>query len=322
VTYNRMFDVGNILPFKSAGNSGDDDPTICDINLPGNASAAFTVAQARTNGTLASNARSGDGTSGGRTMVDITGPGTMAFPYVDWPGGPPPTSWYGTWTSGTSIATPYVAGMGALVQEFLETHRSHLSVWPGVLKANLLLMGNRMAGNSTVSTPVTLNYGFDAETGAGFIQPRTWSSAGGDLVHDEDHFITGWACVGRNENVYFYLPVSRARELDAVAVWVDRGHETGSPAQEIDLEVGTYDTSTGVFTHLNVDGRVGDDKERAYYYTNAVPAPRRPAIRIISHSGIYGTDPVCGENREHVYFAFRAEKAWCSDDPTDPCPGW
>jgi hypothetical protein len=70
--------------------------------------------------------------------------------------------------------------------------------------------------------------------------------------------------------------------------------------------VGTSFTGP-VVAELAADRATADEKERALFEEATPRATARPVGIRLKGMNIRGRDPVCGDDAERVYFAFRAE---------------
>lgn len=309
---NDMFELGTLV-FKSAGNSGHASASDCTIGSPGAAIGAFTVgahgnSEIGTEGDVrgakifGSSARGGAGDEGAlRSIVDLTAFGYRSLlPWIA------ANDSYLTIAGGTSFATPTVTAAAINFIDFYKrANNSNFVDNPGVLFANMLLMGDRQGESGKLST------GFDALFGAGRMKMRLATAAGMDAPA---LWKTGWACVG--DGAVFTVPVNSGAKLSAavndfkaVLFWYDRRHETGAAIDDLDLELHTV----GGTTPLKSSADQWDNKERVYHSAIGGQAVE---LRIVGYNVTADVEG-CGNNSQLVYYAYFYEDD-ARDDPEGP----
>lgn len=294
VAWNMWYEQGVAL-FKSAGNNTPSSTTNCTVSSPGAAIGVFTVAASTVDGSAAGDpevrddqsARGGTSTEGrGRTIIGITGPTRMSFPYPHyaWPQdssgvechyGP---DWDGVGCDNedfpqTSAATPAVAGGAELFRDWYTTEKSALMNEPGILYANMLLMGDRADVNATSLPPATpLITGYDNLWGAGQLRLRRFDALGLD---NPARYVTGKTCVA--QGVATTIPMTPNASmpqnvgiLKATAWWYDHRHDDALSVDNDRVRLEVLQGAGVVVTDNGTDNkaRVSVDTlvAGAYYY--------------------------------------------------------
>lgn len=324
-----LFENG-ILPIKSAGNDREDFPaggwnagsaTNCTIGSPGAAIGVFTVAGLGQvdfddmcdvhNATVTDRGARGRNSSwggnategGGRTIVDLA----AQWPQrnrLSWTNDNLATETFG----GTSAATPLVSSAAlAYVDQYASDH-SDLIRDPGILFANLLLMGDRAQDGSAVG----LNSEFDSRYGAGRMRMRMFNHAGMDGPW---FFSVGSTCIDHDEEYLVDIgpgPVSSDVDVaKAVIWWYDRRHETGADIDDIDLEL----LANGGILRSSINWN--DNKERVF--ANSGVGGNRIQLRLRGYN-VTSDGEGCGSNSMRVYWAAFVEDS--DRDDSDDLPDW
>lgn len=307
--WNELFEIASVLVFQSGGNGGSDSRDDCETSGGAAAPSSFVVNQMRNNERLR-DPRSGNAS---RSVIDMTAFGV--FDLAAWDSlGSAGAKGYAP-VSGTSISTPLVAGIAALYTEMYRQQRSSRIDDPGLLKSNLLLMGDRTEGSLLGTSQTTV--GYDSQWGAGKFSARTFRGAQGFL---DGVWMSGRACVphGKSRTIFHPVPTN-ARIVEAVAWSMDPRVSRNRAPNDVDLSVVEQTGTTTVtipgfgtitlpiINELAADRASADEKERAFSEEAAPRATARPVGVRLKGMNIRGRDPVCGNNAERVYFAFRAE---------------
>ena len=286
---NLLFESGTLL-IKSAGNQKH-DTSACTTNVPAAAVGVFTVGGVGNTSLESSEASlrgapvytaSSRGNSGGRTIVDLAASACRRLVF-DSAGG------YGGTGCGTSYATPTVTGAAIDFIDWYKTTYSNYIDNPGVLFANLLLMGDRQDEDGN-----KLSSRYDDVVGAGHLRARRFDSTGLDGPWG---WSTGSVCVGNGEMIT--VDVSGgilSTDVDtflATAYWYDARHGTTGELDNVDL----YLYGSGAYMRGSTSL---DNKERVF---TSSPGGKDLELRF------YGRDVTadsagCGSNRMRVYFAY------------------
>ena len=271
---NDLFEAG-VLLIKSAGNQGVANGTDeCTVTIPGSAAGVFTVGdhnggnngginQVRNKGLSATSSRGPNlanwDRGRGRTTIDLTAFGARS----DLADSSSSGGWYSQAdTGGTSFAAPVVSAAAISFADHYKTVYSDLIDDPGVLFANLLLMGDRATGelNNKILT------GFDRGFGAGRLKTRKFDDSG---MGTPWGYETGVECIASGESLQFYLgdPLPEGVDtLKMVAWWYDRRHELDDQNRiaNIDLQLWKLDSNFQKIGVLPDAESVSDtdDKER------------------------------------------------------------
>jgi hypothetical protein len=295
---NEMFESGKIL-IKSAGNEDHPSTTDCTVTAPGSAIGALSIAslgssstgtESTVRGATISGFSSRGGTSsegGGRTIIDLAAYGYRKMLF-DTAGG------YSRSGGGTSYAAPTVT---ATALDFIDHYKheySDLIDNPGILAANLLLMGNRQTQSSSKSL-----YGYDNLYGAGALRARRYDSAGMDAPW---RYSNGWVCISDKESYVLSINDSLALSSDvdtfkAVLWWYDSRHESNGTVDDIDLRLQTT-AGTTLRSSVSVD-----NKERVFYQGVGGKAIQ---LQIYGYN-VTADDTGCGTNSMKVYYAYYYE---------------
>ena len=310
---NNLFQSGTIV-FKSASNTGHSFATDCTVGSPGAAIGAFTVgahgnswtgveSNVRTDSLSTETARGGVTVAEGvgRSIIDLTAFGFRAGLYES-------PSGYDNASHGTSLSTPTVA---AAAIDFINMYKvvnpnnANLIDNPGVLFANMLLMGDRMGESGKLTT------NFDSVYGAGRLMMRMNTAAGMDAPASwKNNFV----CVGTGERVKVGIKgaalESTVNIVKAVIFWYDRRHGTGQWIDDIDLEL----AQVGVINPLMVSNSSHDNKERVFY---TAPGNKNLELRIYGYN-VTATSEGCGAGKQRVYYAFYYEDSQRDDNPEGP----
>ncbi len=272
IAANDLFEAG-VLLVKSAGNTavdhGDDE---CTVTIPGSAAGVFTVGnhnggnlggvnQVRNKDLAAASSRGPNPANfdrgRGRTIIDLTAFGARE--------GLADSSSSGGWYSqpplgGTSYAAPVVSAAAISFVDHFKTVYSDLVDDPGILFANLLLMGDRASGDFNAKILTEFDRGF----GAGRLKMRKFDDSG---MGTPWGYETGIECIAMGESLQFYLDLPEGVDtLKMVAWWYDRRHEGHfqNRVADIDLELWQLDSFGQKVGPTPVAESVSptDDKER------------------------------------------------------------
>jgi hypothetical protein len=210
---------------------------------------------------------------------------------------------------GTSYAAPTVTGTALSFIDWYKVAYSNLIDNPGILFANLLLMGDRQ----DVSESKMTKY-FDNVTGAGHLRARRFDSTGLD---NPMNWATGSVCVGDDEEITIDVPggvlSSDVDAFNSVIYWYDARHGTSNTLDDIDLLL--HAANVG-YLDYSIDEE--DNKERISYQN---PGGYDLSIRIQGWD-VTADSTGCGTNHMLVYYAFYYEdsdrESWENLDGIDP----
>ena len=313
--WNSLFESGIAL-FNSAGNKKHPDPTDCRTTSPADAIGVFTVAAYNVNAAhnevdYLDNAMGGTTAEGrGRSIIDIAAPTDHEYPYAHdstlasnygaaWPDGSPPR------LCCTSGATPAAAGAAELFRQWLDARGTGLGDNPGVLYANLLLMGDR-----TTSTGGTLSQGYDNIWGAGKLHLRKFDAAGMDAPAG---WGTGSVCVANGQSVIIPMtsaPVSLDVDLVKATTWsYDHRHDVGVDHDKVDMYLDFKPAGWVVWLTIASDTS-NDNKHRVYHQNQAQWDYRRRLQGRAVSSNAEG----CGAASALVSYAYLWEDSDRDDD--------
>jgi hypothetical protein len=322
--WNKMYEAGIAL-FNSTDNSGHSHPTTCTVSDPAAAIGVFSVGAYKVEEDGTSNIASFSARGGGwggpsvpkRSIIDITAPTTFEFPYA---ASSRSEELYGPGRfGGTSAATPAVAGAAVVFRDFYHREHSFLIDSPGILYANLLLMGDRAAEDRSEifdtddadDVPVSSLTGFDSLWGAGRLRMRMWNKAGLDRPA---RWQTGRLCVADGQNQFIDMTPNGPLHPDVniikiTAWWYDHRHDEGIPHDKIKttLEYRKNEVENfKAYRSTNTD----DNKQRVY-----VSGAGEWLLRLkFSGTDVTSDDEGCGENATRVYYAFLWEDSSRDDD--------
>lgn len=309
---NALFQSGTLV-FKSASNTGHSLASDCTVGSPGAAIGAFTVgahgnswegaeSDVRTDTLELDTARGGVSVAEGvnRSIIDLTAFGYRAGLYES-------PSGYDNASHGTSLSTPTVAAAAIdfiNMYKLVNPNNPNFIDNPGVLFANMLLMGDRQGE----SVKLTKNY--DSVYGAGRLMMRMNTAAGMDYPASwKNNFV----CVGNGERIK--VPVkgavleSTVNIFKAVIYWYDRRHGMGQWIDDIDLELFQVGSNTPLMTSASSY----DNKERVFYTS---PGNKNLELGIVGYD-VTATAEGCGVGKQRVYYAFYYEDSQ-RDDPEGP----
>lgn len=249
----------------------------------------------------------------------------LAFDYiygtdwVDWtsPGDPPGNGPQAFCC--TSSAAPSVAGAALLFREWYHDLIGADIDDPGLLYANLLLMGDRTIQNGMEDDDgLRTTSGFDNLWGAGKLRLRMFDDTGLDgpaLWGDGTLCVDDGAGVTVNMSSAAHPTVGIGADvLRVVAWWYDDEHDAGEDHARISMTVREVDTSNGAFTQVGNDP-AGDNRLRVHL--TSLTAGRQYRVRFYGDD-IPNGDPVCGANRQLVYYAWFYEDS--ARTPWEPLP--
>ncbi|MBN2797612.1 MAG: S8 family serine peptidase [Deltaproteobacteria bacterium] len=317
--YNELFEEG-LAMIKSAGNDGHDDPSDCRVSNPGAALGTFVVGayQVREGDDGLSreslalySARGGtEEEGGGRTIVDLIAPTDHQYPFVhfDRPVDEAGEGYlYGRYREelassdpyalgGTSGATPVVTGFAAVFRQWYRAVRSDLIDDPGILYANLLLMGDRAD-----ALDGRLEVGFDSLTGAGRLRGRRFDELGLDGPYA---WGTGRVCVRAGEGVAIPLTQGLDPDIDTLKVvtwWYDHRHDEGVPHDKLTLRV--QEQRDERWWTVSADDS-DDSKQRVFIQR---PHPGSDWRLQLVGRDVTSDHEGCGPDAARVYYAFLLE---------------
>lgn len=311
-TYARTADDASdhgLASFIAAGNNSirrngmdiqiaDTNGSTCEMRRTSYGTGTFVVNQHRGNRSMDTIIRSGE--FGARSIVDMTTYGVHTSTLVDVGGTPT----YGG-PSGTSVSTPILASAATVFQDFYANERSRLVDDPGILYANLLLMGDRWA---SASCPAGTDYcdgpnaGFDPKSGAGRFRLRTFSSSANPKDLNQASWASGRLCVGKDPvDVPIPSPATPPADpwFDAVARWTDADGRVGG----VDIEL--FEVVDGVPTPLGSDTS-NDTKKRARGQGSG-NASATYFIRFTGRDVRTKRNDFCPRNEQRVHFAAKVE---------------
>lgn len=295
---NDLFESG-VLLVNSAGNESLNDggqldefhnPSKCLVTSPGSAIGTFTVGNCsvgvpalvpnvRTTPMAKKSSRGGqpdDFAHGrGRSIIDLAAYGGSSrllskvvsanASHVE---------------GGTSYAAPIVTASAIVLTDYYRKRlKSNLLDDPGSLYSNLLLMGDRAAGEGDL--PTKISTGFDRNFGAGRLKMRRFDTdastdnlTGGQggmgvpFVYESSSGV-----IGANETVQIFLNRKNRmpKGIDIfkfVIWWYDRRHETLGPNERIvnlDIRLALCDNAWVPVQTLAESNSPFDNKERIFY---------------------------------------------------------
>jgi hypothetical protein len=229
--------------------------------------------------------RGGAGSEGGsRKIIDIAAYGYRQKLF-DSAGG------YTGSGGGTSYASPTVV---ATALDFIDHYKheySDLIDNPGLLAADLLLMGDR-----TTDTASRATAGFDNLYGAGRLRARRFDAAGMDAPWG---FSNGYVCI--DDGAVYTIDINNGAALStdvdsfqAVLWWYDSRHESDGTLDDIDLRLKTTAGST-LRSSLSLD-----NKERVYHDGAGGQAVKLEIVGYRATADNMG----CGTDSMKVYYAY------------------
>ncbi len=333
----NYFEMGMLLAI-SAGNENNEDVIKewpCTVNTPADAVSSLTIGAQNLPDKFDSMCRvqyapmkkySGTGPDRKRTVVDIVASGAIygtARPASD-------KALDQEHHGGTSVAAPIVAGIGASMTGAYREFASSLITTPGVLKAVMLLTGDRKKyGRGNYSST-----GYSSVYGAGRARAMSFDH---DWADGADWRIkVGAVCIKDGETLDItpsWLPQWYKYSVKTV-VWAysPEYHEDADvdTLSDVSLEYmtpgfpGPGSTSHRVFKRDNS----GDDKKRIYHFAGTPTDERVSKIRIKGKNITTDSDG-CGENATHAYFAILTEEedrtgtpSWDEDTCEGRAPDW
>lgn len=220
----QLADIYNLLPVVAAGNGG---PAASTVTAPAIGRNLLAVANWTSRGSIASSSGRGP-TVGGRKKPDIAAPGTnIASLAYNWDG-----SGVGDYVtkSGTSLATPHIAGAAALISE------------AGVNDS----MAIRAVLLNTTDSP-----GWAADSG--------WGYANLDKARNALFYQTGTVTARPSPTSFRLYRVVAGAPLRATVTW-NRHIVNGSTSVFHDLDLIAYNTATNA--EVTFDGSADDNVEQ------------------------------------------------------------
>ena len=306
----RLADHGIAL-FVSAGNAGDGDPTTCDMRLLSVSSGSFVVNAHYDNRTSFPSMRSGVKGSTDRDYVDSTTYRNFEHCVVDDGTGNPEYAQRG----GTSISTPLLASAATTYQEFYMDKRSALADDPGILYANLLLMGDRYARDGTCSGSALYcdgpNEGFDSTLGSGRFRLRTFSSAASPSDITSGSWKTGRLCVDHGDVLKVPMPAPGTWPTqaywDAVARWTEPAEGTNDITLRIISELDDVEVVLSEDFTPATSGAVTDVKRRVgSFVSTPIPPGTKFYLEFEGTSVVQDSDSCPGAG-QRVHYAAKIE---------------
>lgn len=319
VTTNALYEAG-IAVIKSAGNASHTSSTDCTVGAPASAIGVFAIAASNVDLSGGSveeiywrSARGGTSTQGrGRNIIGVTGPSDVqnVYPNHAWPqDGQGVEYHYGTYWGGadpgpssmnaTSAATPAVAGAAELFRQWYATERNSMINEPGLLYANLLLMGDRASG-ATTTVPQTspTNIGYNNLWGAGQLRLRKYNAEGLD---NPARYGSGKVCVGFTQMVDIDLTPSGPMDDDvdiikAVAWWYDHRHDDLGGPDNDNLSMTLLRDGLPVVLDASPDNRLR--------VVDTAPVAGSSYTLRLTGSDVSSDVEGCGTNSTMVYYAY------------------
>ncbi len=199
--------------------------------------------------------------------------------------------------SGTSFSTPWVAGSAI---DFASCYKNELSDAiddPGLLFANMLLMGDRESQTGKISTM------FSNLWGGGRIKMRLPEPSVG--LANPSEYASGSLCVGNGNTSYININNASTLSPDvdvikAVIYWFDSRYGSSGLLDDLDLSLQYYSSATGLwYTHKSSTSRT-DEKERVF---QSNPFTRQYRLAIKGHQ-VTSQFTECGGNSVKVFYAY------------------
>ncbi len=298
-----VFESGTLL-FKSAGNEDHPLETDCTVTDPGSAMGVFTVGAHESDdesevraGVIATSSSLGGASSTegrNRSIIDLTGPGDRKYYFGV--GGDQNYNYLDS-VSGTSYSTPWVAGSAVDFVSYYKNEISDAIDDPGLLFANMLLMGDRESQTGKISTM------FSNLWGGGRIKMRL-PELGVGLANPSE-YASGSLCVGNGNTSY--ININNASTLSpyvdvikAVIYWFDSRYGSSGLLDDLDLSLQYYSSTTGLWhTHKSSTSRT-DEKERVF---QSNPFTRQYRLAIKGYQ-VASQFTECGGNSIKVFYAY------------------
>ena len=323
--WNAMYEDG-VAMFNSNGNNEHSNIFDCTMPAPATAMGVFVVAAYDTDpgnspadAPAISSATSlgGVATDGIRTMYGVAAPNDILYPFnhdgdsafqygADWTPADGIPDTFGE----SSAATPVVAGAAAVYRHWYRQENSALIDDPGILYADLLLMGDRRYSDGGAK----MTEGFSPLWGAGALRLRKYDGAGLDAWAQHN---VGSVCVGHGTTV---VPIATSTAVPAdveyakaVAWWYDERHDNAGNGygqfDRVTLRLQRYDTGTSTWVTLRDDA---DENNMLRVYYSDVGAWE---LRLqLSGTSVTQDSGGCGTNSVRVYFAWLVEDNDRDDD--------
>jgi hypothetical protein len=245
--------------------------------------------------------RGGGGTTGagnGRSMIGLLGPTGWLYRAEADSTADPQYKEDGAF-GGTSGATPAVTGGAALFREWYKDEVGDGIDEPGLLYANLLLMGDRIS-----QTGGRLSSGFDNIGGAGVLRLRMFNGAGLD---DPAAHATGSVCVGDGETVTVTFKSGNALPsavdyLKVVAWWYDFDHDGAKAGDFHQVHLRFQKQVSGFWLDMIQTSAESDNRQRLFTDGSVGGYPWR--FRLIGDAvDTLSNDYGCGVDSVLVYWA-------------------
>lgn len=301
--WNAMFE-SDVAIFSAAGNEEHDTST-CTVRDPAMALGSFAV------GAFGVDSGDDEATTDlqsrgggvylddpfylpdGRTIVDVQGATDHEYAY-QWDGAE--TDQYPGEMGNTSGATPTVSGSAALFRDwYLDQVGTDIDA-PGLMYANLLLMGDRIAEGGGY-----LDTGFDELTGAGRLRMRKYDNLDAPYGWGDGSFCVDDGMV-HTINV---APGGLDADVDmvkAVIWWYDHRHDAGTLHDKLKLTLQRYDEGLEAWVIVRTDDS-DDHKQRVYQANPTTDAYRLRVTGVDVTSDVEG----CGTDSTLIYYAWMYE---------------
>ena len=198
---------------------------------------------------------------------------------------------------GTSYAAPTAASFAARFRQFFRERFDDSILDPGLLYANMLVMGDRQKQDGSRATS-----GFDNVWGAGRLRARQFWQQGMDSPW---RYLTGSVCVGQGEKVPLDNPwwEPDADAYKAAIWWYDPAHENGGTIDDLDLYLIQRDAD-GTERDIVASSSTTDNKEFVFSATRNASVSVYPMIH--GYRVTNGT-PGCPGTSMRVYYAYFLE---------------
>jgi hypothetical protein len=241
----------------------------------------------------------------------LAGPGLWQYPYaysgslLDGSGNPLVygTDWVGTLADGpetfccTSSSTPAVTGSASLFRDWFHDVFGTAIDDPGILYANMLLMGDR-----TRESGSRMTLDFDPLWGAGKLRLRAFDGTGLD---GPASWSTGSTCVDDGAtvsvNVGSGVLSSAVDVIRAVIWWYDGRYHDNVDNDNINLRL-TYDS--GGTNHLVAIGDTLDNRQRIHHVPTVSGVQYK--IKLVG-SDVTADNEGCGTNSMRVFYSYFTE---------------